>query len=161
MRDFEVYLSEHLRRYPSMQVQDVCKLCYQAAYGARHLLRDPEKAYLSLRREFDATPPDATLALSEPICAQYSRINIAAWKAAGRTAEQLFDLICSEAKTTDIEQYLCIARRVWKQSGRDIEEFDRFVLQYQKDLYPVLHHSEQYRQDAYPAYRIVAKNQKI
>ena len=36
--DFTTCLREQLRRHPSMQPQDVIKLCYQAARGAEHLI---------------------------------------------------------------------------------------------------------------------------
>ena len=37
---FSQYLSEQLNTHPEMAPRDVFKLCYQAARGAEHLLRD-------------------------------------------------------------------------------------------------------------------------
>ena len=42
--EFEVYLKQQLALHPSMQPQDVVKLCYQAAHGAEHLLSDIKAA---------------------------------------------------------------------------------------------------------------------
>ena len=54
MMDFEKYLTEQLHNHPSAEPQDILKLCYQAAFGAEHLLKDAEKAKAYLQAEHDA-----------------------------------------------------------------------------------------------------------
>ncbi len=39
--------------HPSMEAQDLMKLCFQAAFGAEHLVTDPEAAEGYLREEFE------------------------------------------------------------------------------------------------------------
>ncbi len=38
------YLLSQLSLHPSMQPDDIIKLCYQSCYGAEHLLKDVEAA---------------------------------------------------------------------------------------------------------------------
>ena len=51
--DFEQYLIEQLNKHPAMQPQDLVKMCYQAAYGAEHLLADPHSAWIYLKKEYE------------------------------------------------------------------------------------------------------------
>ena len=37
---FQEYLIQQLNTHPSIQPQDIVKLCFQAAFGAEHLLAD-------------------------------------------------------------------------------------------------------------------------
>ena len=39
--NFSDHLKKQLSLHPSMQPQDIVKLCYQAAFGAEPLLPDP------------------------------------------------------------------------------------------------------------------------
>ena len=58
-KTFEIFLKEHIRRYPKVQPQDIYKLCFQAAFGAEHLLQDEERAWQYLQREYENLPPIA------------------------------------------------------------------------------------------------------
>ena len=51
--NFNKYVLEQIERHPSMQPQDLVKLCFQAAFGAEHLLADHKAAreYLENNRE--------------------------------------------------------------------------------------------------------------
>ena len=52
----EKYLLEQCAIHPSMQPQDVVKLCYQASFGAEHLLEDFAAAQNYFMEEFEAVP---------------------------------------------------------------------------------------------------------
>ena len=54
------YLTEHIKKHPSLMPQDVVKLCYQAAFGAEHLLSDLSAAKRYFDLEFDGVEPSAT-----------------------------------------------------------------------------------------------------
>lgn len=49
---FEAFLREQMKKHPSMQPQDVVKMCYQAAFGAEHLLLDLDVAKSYLEKEY-------------------------------------------------------------------------------------------------------------
>ena len=159
MKEFEKCLREQLRRHPSMRPQDICKLCYQAAHGGEHLLRDLPAARRYLEEEFASVRADGSAPLYEAISSAYVRVNIAPWKAAGRTAEELFDLFVSGAYAKgDIEPYLRAAAPIWEQSGRGRAELDDFLAQYRTAGCPSLHHSSLYREQERPAYRVIARH---
>ena len=42
--DFDFYLKKQIELHPSMQMQDLVKMCYQAVFGMEHMLSDIEKA---------------------------------------------------------------------------------------------------------------------
>ena len=82
-------LAMHSHAHPSLQPQDAIKLCYQAAFGAEHLLINEEKA----RNYFDAeweSVSSADIPLWEMISEGYGRVNLAAWKHMYLPREWLF-----------------------------------------------------------------------
>ena len=88
--DFRFYFENQLKMHPSMQYQDVVKLCYQSAFGAEHILSDTERAKAYLCAEFESV-----LITDEPLFEQISpeivRVNLGAWKREGRELDPLFE----------------------------------------------------------------------
>ena len=84
--NFRKYLMEQADRHPSVQPQDIVKMCYQAAYGAEHLLGDLKGARRYLEEEYAATK-EGDMELYENISDSVCRINLAAWKCTGMPLE--------------------------------------------------------------------------
>ena len=152
----EVYLQEQLLLHPSMQPQDVAKLCYQAAHGAEHLLCDLEAAEKYFYQEFEAVEPAAG-ELYEPISSEICRVNFAAWKASGMPPEWLFYMFTHSVCPLRIgeqvlPEYLEIAAKLLKNP-----DFDAYVESYKASGMPAVHHSEVYRVAEQPHYRIVSR----
>ncbi len=155
--DFITCLREQLRLHPAMQPQDVFKLCYQAAQGAEHLLTDTTRAHAYFDQEYAVTPADAALPLFESISPDIARVNIAAWKAAELPSEWLFRMFAHtasvpmggddllEACLTEAAAVLALSMPGWR---------DALSAWRDKGM-PALHHSEEYRAQERPAYRIV------
>src|SRR5690554_7073600 len=76
---FASYLKHQAVLHPSMKAQDGVKLCFQAAFGAEHILSDQDKARTALLEEFARTH-SRSMEVFEAISAEYSRCNLAAWK---------------------------------------------------------------------------------
>ena len=55
----EEVLSEHINRYPKMQIQDVVKLIYQNEFGGEHLVKDANESLIKLEQEVDLLKKDA------------------------------------------------------------------------------------------------------
>lgn len=163
--DFKYYFTEQLRLHPSMQPQDVVKMCYQAAYGAEHMLTNLEKAKQFFDEEFKAIPPSFAQPLYEPISEDFCRINLAAWKARDLSGEELFELFTasphnSTSGPSDFSNCIKSAELVI-QKGKapfSYEEWHAYFDEYKKNGMPVVHHSEAYRLAEQPAYRIVRKD---
>ncbi|MBQ2879481.1 MAG: hypothetical protein IJE27_02195, partial [Anaerotignum sp.] len=158
MKDFEKYLTEQLHEHPSAEPQDVLKLCYQAAFGAEHLLKDAEKAKQYLQAEYDAVAA-AEIPLYEPVSADVVRVNLAAWKYHGIPVAWLFRMMAHSAAEKQGGESLF---RELLQKAEPIvpfpAEWKAYMAEYLKgDLSPV-HHSENYREKEQPAYRIIGSH---
>ena len=79
-----------------MEAQDAVKLCYQAAFGAEHLLRDKEAAYQYLEKEYAELEADAG-PLYEQIHPGVCRVSLAAWKREQLPLEWLFRMFAETA----------------------------------------------------------------
>lgn len=152
-RDITGFLARHLQLHPSAGFQDVVKLCYQAAYGAEHLLSDPAAAESWFYREFEATPP-RDIPLCERICYEVCRLNIAGWKAKKLPPQWLFRLFLESRPAEDgdalFAQYLIQAGKLLEAGAA----WENFLEQYRAQGGGPVHHSQSYRASEMPAYRI-------
>ncbi|MBQ8837231.1 MAG: ECF transporter S component [Clostridia bacterium] len=149
--EFERLLCQQYKLHPSMKPRDAVKLCYQAAFGAEHLLSDINAAKSYLFEEFERIE-GADLPLFEQISAEICRVNIAAWKHAGLKKEWLFNMFCGTVREKRgspelFKSYLETAKATLNLAG-----FDEFLADY---VGGAVHHSEEYRTAEHPAYRIV------
>ncbi len=101
---FEACLRAHMENHREETAQDIVKFCYQAAFGAEHLLKDLSAARAYFMDEYESVSADASAPLFEPLNDRYSRVNISAWKACGRGADELFDLFVKTAGMPEREQ---------------------------------------------------------
>lgn len=164
--DFGFYLKNQIAMHPSIQLQDVIKMCYQAVFGAEHLLKDTEQARQYFLREYDETPASYSIPLYEPISENFCRINLAAWKARNFDPEELFQLFVSSADfhtqgtRTDLNN---CAKSVEKIIAKgllpfSLEEWQEAYLAYKNNGMHPVHHSDAYRQAEKPAYRLIHKS---
>ena len=165
MRSFAEILIEQTRLHPSMRAQDVVKLCTQAARGAEHLLRDPDAARRMLDNEFAETEPDANVPMTEDISEAVCRVNLAAWKAAGRSADALEKLFLASAQVyadgeARLKAYLAEAERVILAGNTPVspDDWQTYLEKYAEMGMPAVHHSAEYREKEKPAYRIVRRD---
>ena len=96
-KTFEKYVKAQALLHPGMTPQDAVKLCFQAAFGAEHILSDKIKAMEYLREEYSRTPA-RDIDVFEPISEEFARCNIAAWKYKGLPIEWLFEMFYQTAK---------------------------------------------------------------
>lgn len=103
--NFEKYLTEQVLRHPSVQPQDMIKMCYQAAYGAEHLLRDLKGAQRYLEEEYAAVEAKET-ELYESISSDVCRVNLAAWKYRGLPLSWLLRMFAASSGIRNQERDL-------------------------------------------------------
>ena len=158
-------LSQHIARYPRMQLDDIYKLLHQAALGPGHAVKDAAAASAWLEKEAaelgpgpveqdrDVISPDGKLA----------RVHLRPWLSAGRSLDELNRAFVETANNyppsrEKLEKFcgclgdLAAAGGIPFAQQEVLEYFDRIA----QASYPVVHHSKTYS-DAYrPAYRVVA-----
>ena len=161
--NFSDHLKKQLSLHPSMQPQDIVKLCYQAAFGAEHLLPDPAKAKAYFETEFQKVSA-ADIPLYEEISPDICRVNLSAWKKEDLPAEWLFRMFLGTATIpqggeTTFLQYLEAAEQVLSAHSVSFsrEEWETYLCNYKKEGLRAVHHSDLYRMAEQPAYRIVRK----
>lgn len=159
--DFRFYFENQLKMHPSMQYQDVVKLCYQSAFGAEHILSDAERAKAYLCAEFESV-----LITDEPLFEQISpeivRVNLGAWKREGRELDPLFEafkksVFINENSIEIFLLYLDTAKKtmVALLPNFNEEQWFDFLEEYKANGIKPIHHSNAYRENEKPSYRIV------
>jgi len=168
--EFREYFSEQAENHPAMEAQDAVKLCYQAAFGAEHLLQDTAAAYQYLEQEYAALEADSS-PLYEQIHPDVCRVNLAAWKRERLPLEWLFRMFAETAanppengervfrECLDIVEKLIREQSVNMAGNRIVnitsEQWGGFLSKYPLHRPEAVHHSENYRQREHPAYRLV------
>lgn len=165
--NFQHYLIDQAVAHPASQPQDIIKQCYQAAYGAEHLLSDMDRAHAYLEREYASLTASDALPLWEPISPQVCRVNLAAWKRRAFPLDWLFRMFVASASiSVDRQQatdqfltYLNTADALI-QTGNltasfPAEEWSDALSAYKNSGMTAVHHSDTYRQAEHPAYRII------
>ena len=120
------YIKEQLALHPSIMPQDVVKMCFQAAYGAEHLLTDIEKVRAYFDSEWEKCEAKEEL-LAEFIAPDVCRVNLGAWKKRGLPPEWLFNIFVQAASVAmeDSEQKFFEYVREWEDTLRHCEERKR------------------------------------
>lgn len=159
--EWKKYLLQQASLHPAMEPQDVYKLMFQAAFGAEHLLKDTDAAWSFFQKEYEQVQPGNEL-LYEQIQDNLFRVNLGAWKRKGLPAEWLFRMFVGsvngpvEGREVFL-QYEAIAKSMVLQGDFSFSdsEFREYSEEYEcKGVGPV-HHSQHYREEEKPAYRLV------
>ena len=160
MEELRAILIAHAKRYPLMQPTDAVKLIYQNEFGGGHLIRDEQACLNYLRREYADLEKDPTVPLYEDIGNGIVRVHLAAVKP--EDLEQLGkDFIRSAAEHTgtmdSFLRKLDVLRKLTVEGifSFDSQELENFLFKYRSQSYPMVSHSEAYREEYRPAYRII------
>ena len=154
-------LLEHCGRYPGLKIRDVFKFLYQSSFGCEHMVSSLEAVTNWIRKEHScAVTGDGMV---DPLDGGYSRVHLD-WLDRGLSAETLGKLFYLSAKTEEdgkieLERKLDVALEMVR-SGELPFAFEGFtvaVSQWKEDDYPAVHHSEKFREQYHPAYRVISK----
>ena len=160
METLSKILLDHAGRYPLMEPTDAVKLIYQNEFGGGHLIRDEKMALAYLRREYDSLEKIPQGSKKEPIGNGIVRVFLASLDE--QELEQLGQRFLASAKACKGEKErfllkLSVLRGLTVEGifSFSAEELEKYLLEYEKAGYPMVSHSEIYRQAYRPAYRIV------
>ena len=154
-------LTLHVRKYPNLEIRDVLKFLHQSAFGCEHLVSSLENATEYIKQEYADLSPNGNEWI-EPLDGAYSRIHLSCIKD-GISAETLGRLFFASAKkepngAKDLENKLAVAKALTAEGifPFSLCEFEVAVDQWKADGYPAVRHSETFRANYSPAYRVIA-----
>ena len=151
----------HVQKYPNLEIRDVLKFLHQSAFGCEHMVSSLENATAYIRQEYmDMTRyGDERI---EPLDGSYSRVSLSCLHD-GVSAEMLGGLFFASAKKetdglSELENKLAVARALAEEGVFPfrLREFDEAVGKWKADGYPAVRHSETFRANYHPAYRVIA-----
>lgn len=165
MRFIGQLLAQHFQRYPRMEAADVYKLLHQAAMGPGHAIDDAAHARATLEAEVARLGEGPEDPIADPISpdGKLARIHLRPYLAAGHTVKVLIDAFVQTGRTFPgaperLEKFCgCLGELATTGSipiSRD--EVERYFQAIAERAYPVVHHSDTYRDVYRPAYRVVA-----
>ncbi len=161
MKELESIMKHHAKAYPLMEPTDAVKLIYQNEFGGGHLIRDTASVREYLRREYAGTVHNPSLPRYESIGNGLVRVNLGALD-----EEELDDL--AEAFISSANSHrgslprflekLEVLRALTAAGvfGFDVNKLNAYLEDYAKTGYPMVSHSETYRNAYRPAYRVVS-----
>ena len=154
-------LIEHYTRYPKMQIADLFKLLHQSSLGCEHMVSSLDTAINYISREYQAMVHRSDL-LIERLDGEYSRVHLSCMDK-GVSAEELGRLFYLSARKEEHGRESLIKKlEVAKELVRDgvlpfsEEAFQKAVDEWEKLGYPAIHHSNVFREEYHPAYRVIA-----
>ena len=161
--DIRDFLRAHCARYPELALQDVFKALYQSAFGCEHLIADPSAAADYIRAEA-ARSGDRISELVELLGGDYCRVHLGILQD-GLSAETFARLFALSARHEECGREKLEAMLTALQTMADAgelpfsaQETAEAVERWRKDGFLPLHHSEIFRQNYAPAYRVLRRD---
>ena len=162
METLEQVLLRHAKKYPLMEPTDAVKLIYQNVFGGGHLIKDPAACRNALQHEYESLRQDPYGPLLETIGNGMVRVMLNAMDASGYSIRQLGNdfVRSSQEHRGSLQGFLLkldILRKVTAAGAFSFssEELETYLHAYKQAGYPMVSHSQQYRQAYKPAYRVV------
>jgi hypothetical protein len=157
-------LTDHLTRYPVMQVEDVYKLLHQAALGSEHAVLEEMTARKWLEDELVGMGQGPEEPLIDPISpdGQIARIHLRSCLRTGMDTQLILTAFLRTAKEWHGSPETLHA--YGQEAAQQVEmeklglrgvEIKAFFATMEAQDYPAVHHSSVYAEMYHPAYRVV------
>ncbi len=154
-------LLKQFNMYPYMQPEDVFKFLYQSVFGCEHLVADEKSVVDYIKSEYENTDY-IERELVQALDGDYSRVYLG-WLDRGLSADTLGKLFCLSAKcekltVEELEEKLLSVGKLTEENKFSFSYNDyKSKLEKWKSMgYPSLHHSDFFRKEYKPAYRVIA-----
>lgn len=163
MLNFERLLLDQARRYSDFTPQDACKAIFQAVLGPGHLIADEGDAEDYIREELVSVKPACSQELVEPLGGRFFRLHLGALKCSGLSVRTLTKLLLISTRVevgnraeldTGAETIIRLAEA--GKLGFSADEAHEFVDRWRTEGYPICRHSERFRAEHAPSYRVLA-----
>lgn len=158
--DIKDILLIHFKKYPKMQIQDMVKLIYQNEFAGGHMIKDENASLEYLKEELNSSLSSAAN-IFEDIGNGLLRLNLAPVKNTSIEPETINRMFVNSANSVkgsiqSFEEKLEIlkdcCRNLFPYSIKELEEY---LKEYKDRGYPPVSHSNVYRKEYMPSYRIV------
>lgn len=156
-------LKKHLKKYPLMEVTDAVKLIYQSEFAGGHMIKDEFSCIRWIEQEGSGLNAEQ---LSQPyfeeIGGGYCRLNLSVMS--GLPAETVGKIFMTSSNKNhgtveNFEKSLVELRRLCDEGccSFSADKLNAYLEDYRSKGYPPVSHSEAYRSNYLPAYRVVEK----
>jgi len=161
---FRRVVSYHLGRYPSMEIQDLYKLVFQAAMGSEHAVPNRQMAQQWLDRELSTLAAVSEEPFSEPLSPEGGlvRVHLRAFVERGGDTAKLLDAFVATAdrfhgSEERLEEYWSYLEAMAEAGEVPFSQTQLRGLFAEMRIqgFPAVHHSNTYRDHYQPAYRVV------
>jgi hypothetical protein len=164
MEELKKVLLEHANKYPKMNVSDAVKLIYQNEFGGGHLILNPENSLKYLIYECHNTVNFNQEYEYEDIGNGLVRVNLYFIKDNEEKIRKINEIFVTSANEhkgnlNSFIEKLDLLRTLTIQNNFNfsIMDLDEYLKEYKKNNYPMVSHSQTYKDNYYPSYRIVLK----
>lgn len=154
-------LIKHCKEFPKLQPQDLFKYIFHSAFGCDHLVSDKNTALEYIKREYETVPKDAS-SLTEALDGNYARVHLS-WLNNGLRPETLGKIFCFSARKEPdgqkkLREMLEIARNLSDEGKLPFDDgvFNKSLDEWIDNGNPSLHHSDIFRREYRPSYRVIA-----
>ena len=149
------------QRYPQSEIRDLFKFLHQSAFGCEHLASSLEAAEKSIQSESETMRSGQKRPI-EPLDGDYSRVPLCCCER-GLSADTLAKLLIASAKKpkkdlSDLLQKMEVARQLVAEGALPFspKEFEDAAAAWGAEGYPAVHHSQRFRENYQPSYRVIA-----
>lgn len=152
--------------YSQMEIRDLLKLIYQSEFGGGHMITDKEKSLEWIKSEYkfmqEQNWPERNV-ICEDIGGDMCRVYLNAL-GKGLSEETLNEMFVQSANIkkgtvgeleTKLEQFLDVCNEDW--CNWDLQEAAEKIGEWKAQGYPAVHHSQSFRDNYFPAYRVIMK----
>ena len=157
---------EHVKKYPLMEIRDIAKLIYQSEFGGGHMIASSQMSLNRIQEEYKSLGTEALNVSSvvENIGNGLARIYLACldYGISANILNEMFVHSANNKKGTvagleskiELVVSMCQEGLLSYYAGEVISFFE----DWKSNGYPAMSHSETYRQNYFPAYRVVEEN---
>jgi hypothetical protein len=162
--DVEPLILEHMMLRPLARTQDIYKLLYQGVFGVGHIVSERTWDILVEEAGRISLTDHSEDPLIEPVSPDGSmvRVNLRQYINGGGDLETLYKVMVESGKHQGEEEVFLdywsqykklVGDGLFSASKEEIEALDELI---QSEGVKPRHHTEQYREAYYPAYRVVS-----
>ena len=154
-------IKKHCDDFPKLEVKDILKFLHQSSFGCEHLVSSLEKATEFIKEEYAQSYHGASQKIIS-LDGDYSRVSLSYLDEglSPDTLAKLFVLSSKEEKecVESLEEKLEITKELAQNGFLPFskEEFESAVLDWKSKGYVAVHHSDTFRREYHPSYRVIA-----